>query len=134
MTKTFNDILFSAKLVREPIKAKSESWQETAYQWLCDFRYEGGFFTVDYYTGSGLVTKKGERIIPKKPEIKDVLYSLWSDSQACNQSFDDWCSDYGYSNNSISAFNTYQECCKSGIKLRKLGLSHEYLEKEFENF
>ena len=56
------------------------------------------------------------------------------DSMACNENFDDWCNNFGYSSDSIKALNTYKECIELGRKLRKLGFSSEYLQTTFEDF
>lgn len=73
-----------------------------------------GQWRIDYKTGTGL--RKNGRI--KKPAVQDVLHSLFSDAMAGNLSFNDWCDEYGYSNDSISALNTYKQCCDTAEKLR----------------
>jgi hypothetical protein len=57
---------------------------------------------------------------PIAPHVADVLHSLLLDSSAIETSFKDWCSDFGYSDDSIAAPNTYNECCAIGQKLRKM--------------
>jgi hypothetical protein len=57
---------------------------------------------------------------PVPPHAADVLYCLLSEAEACNMSFSDWCEEYGYSNDSLKALNTYRECEESGRKLQKL--------------
>lgn len=52
--------------------------------------------------------------------VESVLHSLLLDSQALHQSFKHWCDDFGYDDDTISALNTYQACCKIGEDLRKL--------------
>jgi hypothetical protein len=47
----------------------------------------------------------------KKPCAASVFYCLILDSNAIDQSFSDWCDCFGYDDDSISAFNTYQKCC-----------------------
>lgn len=67
------------------------------------------------------------------PSVADVLSCLLSDSRACSTTFDDWCSDFGSNNDSISALNTYLACQKNGSKvIRLLGskLAEELSEKE----
>ena len=49
-----------------------------------------------------------------QPEIAGVLHCYISDSEAMHESFNDWCSNFGYDNDSINAFNIYQDCCKNG--------------------
>lgn len=62
------------------------------------------------------------------PTPANVLYSLLSDMSACETSFNDWCSDFGYDNDSLSALNTYQACCENGEKVRAL-FSNEQVEQ-----
>lgn len=57
---------------------------------------------------------------PVKPRAANVLHSLLMDSTANDFSFNDWCEEYDYSSDSISAFNTYQACCKIGTELHKI--------------
>ena len=53
------------------------------------------------------------------PTLPDVLYSLLMDSSAVDETFSDWCSSYGYSDDSIKALETYQACVKEGQALTK---------------
>ena len=57
---------------------------------------------------------------PKAPHIESVLYSLVMDGEAVSMSFIDWCSDFGYSEDSRKALATYEACCECGRKLRNL--------------
>jgi hypothetical protein len=57
---------------------------------------------------------------PVAPDAASVLYCLLLDASANNQSFLDWCSDFGYDSDSIKAQNTYNECCKTAQELRKV--------------
>lgn len=79
-------------------------------------------FEFPYFTGLGLRSKatKYQDAKPKAPHPADVLHSLLLDGEAVNQSFNDWCADFGYDNDSIKALGTYQECCKNGETLRKM--------------
>lgn len=54
---------------------------------------------------------------PIKPRAAGILYSLIRDAGALVESFPNWCADFGYSDDSIKAFNTYQACCKIGQDL-----------------
>lgn len=55
-----------------------------------------------------------------KPTAASVLYSILLDGSAIDMSFHDWCGDYGYDTDSISARATYDACCVIGVKLRSL--------------
>lgn len=57
---------------------------------------------------------------PVTPHVAGLLYSLQSDTQACEQSFDEWCGDFGYDNDSIKAHDTYRACQRNGDQYRRL--------------
>ncbi len=54
---------------------------------------------------------------PKAPTLEAVLHSLALDSEAIEMSFNDWCDNLGYDNDSMKAFGMYQACCESAKKL-----------------
>ena len=111
--------------------------------WQCDARRvafkpaAGPAFETDYFTGLGhrkpakgapadkgrpgtLYREQWEKryLEPQAPDAADVLYSLVLDAQADSESFPDWCADFGYSDDSIDAFETYRACCDIGRQLR----------------
>jgi len=45
---------------------------------------------------------------------------LTLDAQTLDQSFTDWCAEFGYDDDSISAFDTYRACCENSKKLQKV--------------
>jgi hypothetical protein len=63
---------------------------------------------------------KRENAKPVPPHAADVLHSLLLDSSALDQSFADWCSDYGYSADSLRALDTYRACCDIGQQIRRM--------------
>lgn len=131
-----NDIAYAAHYVGETMR--DNKWQCDA--WRVSFAAGKSRFETDYYTGLGhrKPVKGSERqegaSMPKKPIgyhewakrnskplapcAADVLHSLILDSSAIDTSFDYWCNEYGYDADSISAFNTYQACCKIAKELR----------------
>lgn len=64
---------------------------------------------------------------PKKPSNSDIMYSLLLDSEASDYSFSEWCDNFGFDSDSISAFNTYQQCENIGKQLKKV-FSREQIE------
>lgn len=89
-----------------------------------------GQFTTPYYTGMGHINKRlsghGKKV-PNRPKIKDIMYSLLLDASATNDNFNDWCSNYGYSTDSIAALNMYKSCLDTSENLRKV-FSREQLD------
>ncbi len=147
-----NNIAYAARYVGETVR--DNNWQCDA--WRVSFVAGKSRFETDYYTGLGhRKPVKGSNqmreskfpkntvgyhnwvkqyVRPTAPCAADILYSLVLDSSAIDTSFDYWCSDYGYDADSISAFNTYQACCKIAKELRRvftraqLETLHELLE------
>jgi hypothetical protein len=54
------------------------------------------------------------------PDVADVLDCILSDSTACEQSFEEWCSEFGYDSDSRKAHAVYLASQQNGDKLRKL--------------
>lgn len=63
----------------------------------------------------------------KRPKLEEVLHGLFLDSSAREQCFQDWCSDFGYSDDSIKAKRIYDACLENAFKLKK-ALGHKYTE------
>lgn len=61
------------------------------------------------------------------PKIEDVLNSVISDLQCGSESFDDFCDNLGYSNDSIKALEIYLSCQRNGTKMCK-ALGNKYTE------
>lgn len=100
--------------------------------------------TFEYYTGLGHrvdnVTAKLARVALKNvsknsiawrdgvlnnqitvyPAVAGLLYSLQFDAGACEQSFDYWCSEYGYDTDSRKALETYLLCQQNAGKYNQL--------------
>lgn len=129
-------VAFSAVLVGE---TKRDDW--TCDEWRVTLTRAGSKalpMSLPYYTGTGHrkappaifgarytpgtlaheAWMKGAK--PQAPSAADVLHSLILDSSAADQSFNDWCEDFGYDSDSIKAFTTYQACCVIGENMRKL--------------
>lgn len=84
-------------------------------QWAIEFSNKAGYWTTDYFTGLGL--RKHDK--PIKPTNDDILHSLILDASAADSNFADWCAEFGCSDDSIKALNTYQACLKTATNLRK---------------
>ena len=60
----------------------------------------------------------GEEELAVKPDQASIIHALLMDSQAGDTSYNNWCEDWGYDNDSMKAFKVYQECCKTYEGLR----------------
>lgn len=102
-------------------KTRRNDWD--CYEWRVTISGEkGSFWVLPYYCGLGHTTKPKHSWAeprPVKPSNDDILHSLILDSSAADMNFSDWCSEYGYRDDSISALNTYRECLKTATMLRK---------------
>jgi hypothetical protein len=143
-----NSISFSASYLYFD---DSKQWKSD--KWLIKVSCNGKVETFDYSTGIGLrqlPNKKSLHLIyalddlkkakttttrnnalrdieshklPVVPSAAGVLFCLLLDSQSANESFSNWCANYGYDADSITAFNIYQSCEAISKKLGKV-LSH----------
>lgn len=148
---------YTVMQIMEPQKAKSDDWHDTAQKFL--FTIKGK--TFEFYTGIGhrecAVSFSREREEYKRlknanltdhglksfiklsratlPTIEDLFYSLVMDSSAADQTFSDWCSDFGYDTDSRKALQTYEACQESAVKMRGLTSSSlDDLRNYFQNF
>ena len=130
MTMTLEDIELLPVEIRYigevPSRWTSSPNRTTVDQWVITLLDEDGTPHIfDYFTGLG--RRQGLKS-PKPPKVADVLYSLLSDASAEQRSFHEWCSDYGYSLDSISALNVYRACLDTAHALHKC-FSDELLEE-----
>jgi hypothetical protein len=77
---------------------------------------------------------KKDTVIDKKPCIDDVLYSLVMDSMAMDESFIDWCDNFGYDSDSRKALDIYLKCQENANKLKKLVINISDALKKFEDY
>ena len=83
--------------------------------------------SFEYRLGLGYTDKKTGKV--KSPRIGEVLHCLFFDARCADTSFENFCSDLGYNNDSIKALKTYLACQESGKKLRK-ALKERYVDIE----
>jgi hypothetical protein len=115
-------ICFSATYVGtvEPKKFCDRGWENAkCFYHVCGIRNaftrQQRFF--DFYTGSAHVDKRKN---PKRPTAASVLSSLLLDASTTEQSFEEWASAFGYSDDSIEARKTYDACVKTAHDLDAL--------------
>ncbi len=98
-----------------------------SFSWRVVLQYQGRKLATDYFTGKAHVHTYGFRL-PKTPKPWDVLYSLCSDATLGNTSFKEFCSEFGYDEDSRKAERIHKQCAKMTVKLK------EFLGDKFELF
>jgi len=93
-------------------------WME-ADGWTCKLRYQGRQMTFPFYMGMGLNGRE--------PGLDDVLHCLLSDWDAGEQSFEEFCSDMGYDEDSRRAEKVWQTCRKAAERTARLFRDKEAL-------
>lgn len=114
---SFDDLSITVTLIGE---RKTDGWLHD--WWLINFeRYRKESVMFEYRTGTGYRGKdKFGQPYATMPHIAGIMQSLLLDSQADEMSFNSWCFEYGYNNDSVKAFKIYQACCETAEKLRKV--------------
>ena len=126
--------------------SRSAKEKNPTLNWNCTLRRGGHSYSFPYTKGSGhchayrnpvrfpdgrkdeYATKEairhecetGKKATP--PSLEEVCYSLFMD--AYDGDFEDWCEEYGYSDDSIKAKAMYKECCRTHRSLQRMFGSH----------
>lgn len=95
-----------------------DEWKRSANPWTVTLHYQGRRMTVPFWTGSGWT---------REPTASDVLECLLSDASSADESFDEWCANYGESTDSRKAERNYKQVQAQTAKLRRL-LGEDYEE------
>ena len=134
-----NAVEFNIEALPVKITYVGETTRENNWkcdQWRVELSNKLGMWSTDYFTGVGLRKEvKGTRAMhikttktvgnrwvaaePVKPTVADVLYSLFMDASAADYNVQDWCEEFGYSDDSIKALNMYKACLDTATALRK---------------
>jgi len=104
-------------------KTRRDNWD--CDQWLVEFfdaKTRNITWCTNYFTGLGLREKTAfhPHTKPVMPKKSAVMHALLLDAEAASMSFPNWCAEFGYSDDSISAFTTYKQCCETDNKLRQI--------------
>ena len=78
--------------------------------WSITLRYQGKRAQFRFYGGGA----------SKTPTASDLVWAVATDSTALTESFSDWCGEFGYSTDSITARSTYKACQRNGQRLTDL--------------
>jgi hypothetical protein len=74
------------------------------------------------------VCEKVANKLKTAPTLVDVLSCVLMDASALDWTFEDWCSEFGYDEDSRSAEKTYNACCDNARRVKKF-LKREDMEK-----
>jgi hypothetical protein len=97
--------------------AARDEWQRNANGYRVTFTYEGRKLSTDFWQGSAITSD---------PEANSVMECLVSDATAGAETFEDFCSDFGYDTDSRRAEQTWKACRQMANQLRHLfGADHD---------
>jgi hypothetical protein len=115
-------VMHAAKLIERPDHTGDE-WDKNARHYIMQFErvviveradalahYEERKMSIYYSMGSGL---------EGNPKAVDVLSSMILDIEGYSDNFSEWCSDYGYSDDSIKARKTWEAIVEERDKFIK---------------
>lgn len=87
-----------------------EGWTHGTRGYKCCLTFKGRSLTVPFFMGPAHTAE---------PTAADVLACVCSDARADEQSFEEWCSEYGYDADSRKAEQTYKACAAMGPRVRR---------------
>ncbi len=127
-TKLLESLEFTPRIVG--LRVNSDGWKN--YTWLVWLERGGSLTSLEYQCGTGHA-KDG---VPTPPGVNDVIFSLLTDWQGGRETFEDFCSSFGYDEDSRKAYKIWEACKKSGEKLQKLFSADEIeeLEEAFRDY
>ena len=120
----FESIPFSAKYYGTRI---IDGWEHKA--WIV--KVHGVKFP--FKMGMGRVDKRGN---PLAPDTKTVMYCLLSDMRAGELPFEEFCSEFGYDEESRKAYALWEWCQNIAVKIESLFSPDEIeaMEKALEDY
>lgn len=87
-----------------------DDWQQSANPYTVTLRFQGRRLTCDFFTGSGWT---------KEPNAADVLSSLVLDANCGDMTFEEFCQEFGYDEDSRKAERTWRQCKRMSPKVRQ---------------
>jgi hypothetical protein len=98
---------------------KQDEWQQQANGYHCTLKYKGRQYSFDFWQGTG---------ITHAPTAEGCLECLLSDSAGADNTFEDFCSEFGYDTDSRKAERIYKQCQEVRENMERL------LGDDFETF
>jgi len=100
-------VTYGAKLDHD----RQSDWQRQANGYRCTLRYQGRRYSFDFWQGVGIASD---------PTAQVCLECLLSDAQAGEQSFEEFCGEFGYDPDSRKAEATWKAWRKTAAGMRRL--------------
>jgi hypothetical protein len=91
----------------------TDDWHRTATGYRVTVRYQRRSFTFDYWHGSAITEAPEDR-------PAEVVDSLLSDAQAGDESFEDFCGNFGYDTDSRKTERTYRACQRTARHVQRV--------------
>ena len=113
MTTTLNQFIKdnNIKMTATQISERPDLKWDNANHFKCRLKNKNKSITIYYSQGYG---------ITNDPSTESVLNALLVDFWNHDMSFSEFCSNYGYSEDSLSALKTFKLCSKNSLKVKKL--------------
>lgn len=130
---SFGNVVMSSRLVDGDYQfSVDESRFNHHYRFEIRMSYNGERCYFRYAT-SYMDWRNGKEELDES-DYMNALNCVLSDSYAAQGSFKDFCSEFGYSDDSIKALKTYKECKRNAERLNKLfsGLDLLSVQNELE--
>lgn len=130
---SFGNVVMSSRLVDGDYQFNGDDsrfYHHYRFQVRVQFNKKVRYFS--YWTSYNDWRNGKEKL--DESDYMNALNCVLSDSYAAQGSFKDFCSEFGYSDDSIKALNTYKECKRLYERLNKLfsGLNLLSIQNELE--
>lgn len=87
-----------------------EGWTHGTHPYKVTLRFQRRTLTVPFFMGPAH---------SREPTAADVLYCVCSDARAADDSFEGWCSEFGYETDSRKAEKTYKACAALAPRVQR---------------
>ena len=130
---SFGKVIMSSRLVDGDYQfGDDNSKYNHHYRFMVRISYDGKCRCFSYWTSYN--DWRNAKVNLDESDYKNALNCILSDSYAAQGSFKDFCSEFGYSDDSIKALKIYKECKRTAVRLNKLfsGLELFSIQNELE--
>ena len=102
------NILFTIYDVHRLSEEEIQKWSDKHDKYICIIEYQDRVMETEYFSSDW-------------PNFKELLFSLVLDADAGNHTtFNDFCDEYGFDNDSLKAFKSFETCRIMRFKLFEL--------------